>query len=154
MSFNQIDFKCRLHQHCINILKNRIIGIEEAMDAAQIAANSEEKSSAGDKYETSRAMSHREKDMQGRQLVSNQSELAALAAIDCNKINTLINAGSLVSCNKIQFFIVAGLGKITFEDQLIYLVSPQAPIAKNLIGKQVGDEIVFNNTSIVITEIF
>jgi hypothetical protein len=38
------------------------------MESAQQSANSEEKSSAGDKYETSRAMGHLEKDMHARQL--------------------------------------------------------------------------------------
>ena len=45
------------------MIKQRIAAATLAIENAQSAANAEEKSSAGDKYETSRAMSHLEKDM-------------------------------------------------------------------------------------------
>lgn len=154
MPLQQFDFKTRLYQYCIYIIKERITSIITAMDAAQSAANNEEKSSAGDKYETSRAMSHREKDMQARQLVANQNELSFLLAVDCKKVAAIVEPGSLVCCNELQFFIAAGLGKINFEGQLVYLVSPQAPLAKNLIGRQLGEEFVFNKIPIKITGIF
>lgn len=154
MTNNKINYKSRLHLYCINNIKDRIAAIAAAMATAQLAANNEEKSSAGDKYETSRAMSHREKDMQGRQLVANQNELASLVAVDCNKINTIVTAGCVVCCNQLQFFIVAGLGKINFDGQIIYLVSPMAPLAKNMMGKGVGDGIIFNGAPLIITDIF
>ncbi len=149
-----INYKMRLLRHCIATINERIAAIAAAMATAQLAANNEEKSSAGDKYETSRAMSHREKDMQARQLVANQNELAAVLSIDCFTIKTIVTAGCIVSCTELQFFIAAGLGKINFEGLLVYLVSPQAPLAKTLMGKRVGDSVVFNKLPIIITNIF
>ena len=154
MTTNNIDYKVRLRQQCITILKDRIATIETAMVTAQSAANNEEKSSAGDKYETSRAMSHREKDMQGRQLLANQNELAAIVSVEIFKTLGWVTAGNLVCCNTLKFFIVAGLGKINFEGELIYLVSPLAPLAKTMMGKYIGDIIIFNTTPHVITSIF
>lgn len=154
MITEKLAYKKRLHQHCVEIIKARIAAIAEAMSSAQVAANSEEKSSAGDKYETSRAMSHLEKDMQARQLAANQNELAALLAIDCNKLHTSVAAGSIVCLPDFNFFIAAGLGKITFESAIVYLISPNAPVAKSLLNKLAGNKIMFINNELFITDIF
>lgn len=150
----KINFKTRLKLFCIKIIEQRVSNAGLAMQAAQTAANSEEKSSAGDKYETSRAMSHLEKDMHAKQLAANNKELAVLLSIDCNKINSSINTGSLVICETAIFFIAAGLGKLLFEEQTIYIISPIAPIAALLIGKVAGGNIQFNNKNLLIKECY
>lgn len=68
------DCKKRLQKKCIEIIEERITTIRMAMNDAQASANNEEKSSAGDKYETSRAMSHLQKDMQATRLSSIMKE--------------------------------------------------------------------------------
>ena len=154
MEYNSNDIeklalKKRLKQHCVEIIKTRIIANEGAILNAQNNANSEEKSSAGDKYETSRAMSHIEKDMLSRQLVANQHELITLLNIDVNHTYASAVAGSLILCGAFSFFIAAGLGKVNFETMYVYLLSPQAPIAKMLIDKKKGDTIVFNKINLL-----
>ena len=69
----KIDFKKALKTRCIEILEQRIDASYNSMQNAQAAANEEEKSSAGDKYETGRAMNHLEKDMHARQLAANKT---------------------------------------------------------------------------------
>ncbi len=150
----KIAYKKKLHQHCITIIKQRMNAAMESMQNAQAAANSEEKSSAGDKYETSRAMSHLEKDMHSRQLTANQLELAALLTVDCNKIYTSVLKGSIVNCNEITFFIAAGLGKISFEGETMYVLSPNAPVAKSLLHKVAGNSVHFNNKELIILTLF
>ncbi len=154
MASQQLTYKKKLHQHCMAIIKDRITAIVQSMESAQAAANSEEKSSAGDKYETSRAMSHLEKDMQGRQLAANQNELAAFMAIDDKKLSATVAAGTIVKAGGLTFFIAAGLGKITFGGSIVYLISPNAPVAKSLMGKVKGNKLNFNNKEITITEVF
>jgi transcription elongation GreA/GreB family factor len=147
-------YKKRLHQYCVEIIQQRINAALQAMQNAQAAANSEEKSSAGDKYETGRAMSHLEKDMHARQLAANQNEQAALLAVDSNATHKSVAAGSIVICNEIIFFIAAGIGKITFENETVYLLSPNAPLAKSMFGKVAGDSFNFNNKLVIIREVF
>lgn len=150
----KLSFKKRLHQYCVEIIQQRINAGFQAMQNAQAAANSEEKSSAGDKYETGRAMSHLEKDMHARQLTANKHELAALLAIDCNSIQLSVATGSIIICNGNKFFIAAGLGKILFDNETVYLLSPAAPLAKSLLHKIAGNSISFNNKEMVIKEVF
>ena len=146
--------KLRLHKKCKDIIENRIAAIRMAMNDAQASANSEEKSSAGDKYETSRAMSHLEKDMHAKQLSASLKEIESLLSVDCNQLYNVAQKGSLVTCEKISFFIAAGLGKITFENETIFLVSPVAPLSKILYGKKVRDTITFNKEVYIIRDVY
>jgi len=77
----KIALKNTLKQYALALIEQRIATAREAIDQAQQAANQEEKSSAGDKYETGRAMGHLQKDMYARQLSENRKELAILHAV-------------------------------------------------------------------------
>ena len=148
------SFKNNLYQKAITIIGQRISNADAAMQEAQRAANEEEKSSAGDKYETSRAMSHLQKDMYAKQSEENKKELAQLRTIDCNKLFDRVNAGCVVVFEEFFFFIAAGIGKIDFEGKTGFLLSPNAPLAKILHDKKQGDIIKFNNKEIVIRSVF
>src|SRR5665811_379907 len=82
----KIDFKNTLKKRSIEIIEQRISSSYHAMENAQAAANEEEKSSAGDKYETGRAMNHLEKDMHARQLSANKKDMAGLLSVNCDQI--------------------------------------------------------------------
>lgn len=147
-------FKRRLLDNCKSLIEARITAGSLAMSNAQDAANSEEKSSAGDKYETSRARSHLEKDMHSRQLAANRNELMALSGIDYSGIHSTAIAGSFILCDHCSFFIAAGLGKIFFEGKYVYLLSPLAPLAKILNEKKKGSIFLFNKKQVTVIEIF
>src|SRR6185437_13229113 len=105
----KIDFKKALMKRCIEILEQRIDASNNSMQNAQAAANEEEKSSAGDKYETGRAMNHLEKDMHARQLAANKNDMANLMSVNCEKIYNAVAPGCFVKCTGTSFFIAAGL---------------------------------------------
>ncbi|MEO7523327.1 MAG: hypothetical protein ABIT58_04495 [Ferruginibacter sp.] len=150
----KINYKIALQKKCIAILEERIHSIRFAMQEAQAAANSEEKSSAGDKYETSRAMNHLEKDMQASRLLASLKDLENLMLVDCNTVCDKVQKGSFVRCDKASYFIAAGLGKALFKNKKVFLVSPDAPIAVTLSGKQAGHTCEFNNDQLTIKEVF
>ena len=45
------------------------------------------------------------------------------------------------------YFFVAGLGKIAVGAEDIFVISTASPIGQLLVGKTVGEEIVFNGVS-------
>ncbi|MFT3912188.1 MAG: hypothetical protein QM737_22365 [Ferruginibacter sp.] len=153
-SEQKLNFKKRLFQKAITIIEQRIATTATAMQNAQDAANEEEKSSAGDKYETSRAMSHLEKDMFAKQAEENKKELAFLGTINYEQLYDVVVAGSFIRCNDCAFFIAAGLGKIIFEEETIFLLSPNAPLAKLFYNKKEGDPVQFNKKQEFIIELF
>lgn len=150
----KIEFKNFLKSKCVSIITERIEAVTHLIQNAQEAANNEEKSSAGDKYETGRAMSHLEKEMHTSQLIVNKKELTILLTVNCDRLNSIPIPGSIVDCGSILFFIAAGLGKIIFESKPIFLLSPLSPLAVVLKGKSTGDEIVFKNSLLMIKEIY
>jgi len=150
----KIAFKNRLKRWALDLIGQRIAAAREAIDQAQQSANSEEKSSAGDKYETGRAMGHLQKDMHSRQLAESIKELAELHAIQTNVLYPVATAGAFIRTGNTAFFIAAGLGKQQPEGHTIYFLSPQAPLARTLQNKKTGDLFQFNGASVAIREIF
>ena len=136
--------KSLLKEKCISIIQERMNGLQSAMKDAQEAANNETKSSSGDKYETTRAMNQLEKDMYARQLLENSKELAAVMETDCSQASFTVVPGSYIQTSSSNFFIIAGLGKISFDDEIIYIISPNAPLAKSMLGKKMGESFTFN----------
>jgi transcription elongation GreA/GreB family factor len=150
----KIYFKNALKKRCIEMIEQRISSCYQAMENAQATANEEEKSSAGDKYETGRAMSHLEKDMYARQLSANKKDMEGLLSVNCNQIYENIISGCFVKCTGVSFFIAAGLGKIVIEEQTVFLLSHQAPVTKMLYNKKAGDTILFNGRELEIEELY
>ncbi|HEY4334906.1 MAG TPA: hypothetical protein VGM89_03390 [Puia sp.] len=137
-------YKVRLKRWAIDFLSQRIATSTEAMRDAQDAANSEEKSSAGDKYETGRAMGHLQKDMYARQRAEQVRELAALHAVSEVVMRT----------DAVDFFIGIGLGKQTIDGRAVVFLSPQAPLALSLQGKKAGDPVIFQRETLTIRVVF
>ena len=149
----KIAFKNRLKEIGLGLIGERISIAKTAIDNAQQAANSEEKSSAGDKYETSRAMSHLEKDMHARQLAEHIKELAMLREINTDIIYNVAITGAFIQCAHASFFIAAGLGKQLVDGISVFFLSPYAPLAKLLQHKKAGDHFLFNGKEVEIMEI-
>lgn len=150
----KIHFKNRLKGFAIALIGQRMAAAKEAIDQAQQAANQEEKSSAGDKYETGRAMGHLQKDMLAKQLVENTKELATLHAVTADKIYPAAAPGAFIECEEISFFIAAGLGKQIIEEHTIYFLSPHAPLARLLQGKKAGEQFFFNTVNTTIADVY
>lgn len=150
----QIAFKTGLKKVGEQLIQERIAMAKAAMDSAQEAANSEDKSSAGDKYETGRAMGHLEKDMHARQLAEHVKELDKLQKVNIALIYPAAQMGAFVQCTEFAFFIAAGLGRQVIAGQDVYFLSPDAPIAKVLFNKKAGDQLLFNKQETVILAVY
>lgn len=128
-----------------SIVTDRIQNAKKAMDAAQESANSEDKSSAGDKYETSRAMGQIDRDMYAKQMINAQNEMSILEKIDIAKPSISVGFGSLIETTAGCFFISISIGKIEIDGKIILAVSQNSPIGSILKGKKAGDTFIFLN---------
>jgi len=150
----KLAWKQKLKDACLASLYQRIAHIEQAMLEARESANSEEKSSAGDKYETSRAMGHLAQEMQSRQLEDARQELDSINRLNTTSLFTTASTGAVVICPEVIFYISLGLGNAEIDGHKIMLLSPKAPIATLLHQKKEGDSFVFNKKTIQIQTIF
>lgn len=130
--------QCRAH------VQQRIETARQAMEAAQESANSESKSSAGDKYETGRAMAQLERDRYAQQLDGALTLEQELARINSEKEYSTVQPGSLVTTNRGTFFISISAGKLRVDNKDIFAVSPASPVGVALAGRRAGEEVTFN----------
>lgn len=141
--------KIPLLEQCYQILRDRILQIETALHAAQIALQEETKSSAGDKYETAREMIQQDLDRLERQRRIVIQERLVLDRIAAQKAeSTLVGLGSIVYADDgMIYFIAVGLGKIRAEDRDVYAVSFSSPISKLLQTKKKNDFFEINRVT-------
>ncbi len=125
-----------------------------AMNDAQRSANEEDKSSAGDKYETGRAMMQIERDKAASQLEEALKLKRILDQIRPEVQHERILTGSVVITLLHNIFIAIGAGKIKVEGEDFLVVGSQSPLGKALMGKKPGDEFLFNNQSNAIVKIY
>jgi hypothetical protein len=151
---DKIAFKTLLKQTGIDLINERITTAQRRMNDAQEAANQEEKSSAGDKYETGRAMGHLEKELHSRQLSETLKELALLRDINAGVLYATATGGAFIACSDSFFFLAAGLGKQTIDGKTILFLSPFAPLAKLILHKKTGDTFLFKGFPQRIEELF
>ena len=115
----------------------------DAMNAAQESANGESKSSAGDKYETSRAMGHLDRDMHARMYQQTREERKLIERIDESIIFKKGALGAFISTSMGDFFLSVSIGQVKIDEKSIMIISPQSPIGALLMGKMVGDNFSF-----------
>lgn len=151
---DKLVFKNRLRAHCLALIQQRIDTATAAMAQAQESANSEDKSSAGDKYETGRAMSHIERDNFAYQLSVAIDDRNQFLGIDCERLYDKADNGAVVWSGELFYFIATGLGVLSFEGMKVVALSPKAPLSAALRGKAKGDSLTLNGKTIRITDIF
>ena len=148
-----MNTKSRLLGHCKEIVKARLFNAEDAMNRAQESANDNEKSSAGDKFETGRAMGHLEKEMFSRQYQESLLALQKIQSIESKTGTQEIALGSLVVIDTKFYLIAIGLGKVNFEDREYYIVSEESPIGQSIIDLRKNDTITINKVKVQIIDI-
>ena len=133
-----------LYQLCLNFIEQRIQTAETALAQAREASNDDTKSSAGDKYETSREMMQQDIDRNKRLLIDAQDNLKVLEAIGHAAAADTISGGSLVHTSEGTFYISISAGQLQAEGATVFAISAASPIGKLMLGKKKGDEFAFN----------
>ncbi|MFM6975381.1 MAG: 3-oxoacyl-ACP synthase [Sphingobacteriaceae bacterium] len=134
-------------------LAQKIAESENAIASAKESRDSESKSSAGDKYETGRAMMQIELQNQEIQLNKALQLKNELHLINLQQAYEKAVLGSLVLTNREHYFISIGLGKIEVDGHPYYAISLASPIGMLLKDQQAGQTISFQGREITIREI-
>ena len=136
--------KSRVHSFCRSLVEKRIHELKQQLELLRSDAESEGKSTAGDKHETGRAMIQLEQEQLGKQLQEQEQLLAALLQWSNAVPTTQVNSGSLVKTNNGYFYLAVGLGKIMMDDQALFVLSALSPLGKNLLSKKIGEQFTVN----------
>jgi transcription elongation GreA/GreB family factor len=111
---------------------------------AKESRDNDTKSSAGDKYETGRAMMQQEMNQAEKRLAQIKAMKNELNRLPLEESSNEIIPGSLVKTTTGLFFIGVSLGKVEIGNQLIFAISTASPIGKLLHLKKEGDTVLFN----------
>ncbi|GAB2768191.1 hypothetical protein GCM10027275_08380 [Rhabdobacter roseus] len=149
-----MTLKTQLIGHLKGLLDERMAVAWAAMDAAQASANEASKSSAGDKYETARAMGQLDRNMHARQYEQARQERAVLERVSENEATKRVAVGTLVKTTSSWYFIAVSVGAVALEGTTVLAVSAASPVGQVLIGKQAGEPFLFQGKKQQIESIY
>ena len=131
----------------------RIKAAQEAIQVAQQSANEETKSSAGDKYETGRAMAQLEIEKNGVQLAEALRLKQTLEQIQPDLETKTVRVGSLVITSQGNFYIAISAGQFIIDDKVYFVISPASPIGQKLLGLHVEQGFSFNKKEFLVLKV-
>lgn len=148
-----LTLKEDLMNQCSLYVENRIKSATDSISAAKDASQDDTKSSAGDKYETTREMMQQEISRNEAQLYEAMKLKHALAQISIEKTHKTVQAGSVVLTSSGNFFISISAGQFQHGKDSFISISSSSPIGRLLMGLTAGSKIDFNGKSFEILDV-
>ena len=140
------NLKKLLLDACRSEIDKRKASVQTRLDMITESRNDETKSSAGDKYETGRAMMQIEESKAQAQLQEVLAVERILKSLNPESEYSSGQLGSVVETDKGKFYLSIGVGKVRVEGNTVYCVSMESPIGKLLTGRAEGDIITFRES--------
>ena len=147
------NIKSQLYDLCEHLMAQRIDTAETALAQAREASNDDTKSSAGDKFETTREMMQQDITRNKGLLMDAKQNLKVLEAIKDTPKSDRVKSGSLVETSEGIFYISISVGQLKVEGKPFFAISALSPIGQLLLGKKVDDAVSFNNRKYIIKDI-
>lgn len=140
-----MTFKEKIFLQLATMVTAKIDGLKYQLQELQESTAGETKSTAGDKYETARAMLQIEQDNVRRQLQEALEMQAQFVSLKQEQQSSIIVPGSLIKTDKGWLLLGTALGKTTIDDTVVIALSPQSPLGKKLLGLKAGNVASVNN---------
>lgn len=150
---NNINTKLLILNKLHKIIDGKLDVANNAIKLAKEARNNDTKSSAGDKFETGRAMMQIEIENSSVQLNKALFNKTELSKINIKQAYDKVEFGSLVITNQGNYFISIGIGKLEIANKSYFCISLASPIGQILHAKKNGDTATFQNREFIIEEI-
>ena len=150
---NLKNLKSDLIKQLSDILNQKIEILQIAIESGKESRNTDTKSSAGDKFETGRAMMQMEIEKNEVQLNKTKYILSELSGINVTQISDKIEFGSLVFTDNGNYLISFALGKVHFNNSDFYAISLASPLGSALEHKRIGEAVKFQEKQFTIKNI-
>ena len=145
--------KTRLYNLCIAYAEDRIANATQAIQDARDSSTEDTKSSAGDKYETGRAMMQQDIDRQTLQLGEAQKLKNFLERMEPDNSSETVQSGSLAFTNQGIFYLAISIGKVELDGKDYFVISAASPIGAQLLKQKAGGKFSFNGKDYTIKAI-
>lgn len=134
-------------------LAEKIQHLQADVSDLQQGIAEDSKSSAGDKFETSREMAQQELSKLHVQ-ISELQRLKNLLENQQNRSSETAQLGSVIQTSIGNFILGIPVGKVEFEKTSLIGIGMGAPLGQVLLHKKKGEKIQFNQQTILIEELF
>lgn len=135
---------------CHELIDKKISDLTSDIKDATESVNNDTKSSAGDKFETSREMTTQVIRKLGAQLEIVSSQKVLLQHLERVNVQDQVVNGSLIQTNQGWFFLGVPIGKVLVEGIAVFCLSQAAPLGQELFGKKKGEPFRFRNKEYLI----
>lgn len=135
--------KSDIHAACMAKQQTKIKELQNAIDKVQESIIGEDNSTAGNKFETARAMGQEELDRLNQTINIAHREMTLLSNISPKKVCDSVQLGALITTDKKMMYLCVGLGKIEIGKDTVFSISSASPIGQQLMGKKKGTEVIF-----------
>ena len=138
------DFKAALYQACLEFINARMETANTALAQAREASNDDTKSSAGDKFETTREMMQQDIFRNKRLLADAVQNLNLLKSLEDAPVLDIVKNGSLVTTSEGIFYISISAGQLSVNGKTAFAISAASPVGQLMLGKSVNETFTFN----------
>lgn len=142
-----------VHQHCLQLMAERMRLLEEGIKEAQLSAQSDTKSSAGDKHETGRAMAQIEVEKLTTALQHLRKMNTVLERMDGSTDKQRVALGAIIRTDLGTFYVSVPLGRVQVHGEDIWVISPEAPIFPALRDTPVGNVAYYSGKAYQLLEL-
>jgi transcription elongation GreA/GreB family factor len=140
-----MTLKEKIYSHYRQLLNEKILRQQQAIDSLRESAAGETKRTAGDKHETALAMLQAEQERLQVQLNELLAQKVALDKINPSLTAAVVAMGSLVTTNEGCFYISTSLGRAVVDGIAVTAISPQSPLGGLLLGLATGGKARLNS---------
>lgn len=145
--------KADLLKKAQEILREQIKDVQEQLTELQESSEVEEKSSAGDKYETHQEMLHQTRNILEKRLSAAKIMLNQLNAVPVKETDK-VQEGSLLKLPMGNIWVSVPMGKVVLDGVDFQLVSQDSPLIQALWDLKKGQTGNFRGNNISLTDIF
>lgn len=153
MVITMSTLKEQLYGLCEEYISKREAEIKRAILEVRESANNETKSSAGDKYETSREVMQQEENMNMARLNELKKLKATLEQISPTQKGDSVVPGSLVYTNNGNFYISISAGQLKVDGVAYYAISAASPVGIKLVGQKTGGSFELNGKRFLVEKV-
>ncbi|MFD2201352.1 hypothetical protein [Shivajiella indica] len=142
MSEQVHPIKSELLQKAQGMLKEQIQDVQLQLSQLQESSETEEKSSAGDKFETHQEMLNQTRDMLQKSLAKDKILLSQLNAVPIKAMDK-VEEGAMVELSIGKIWISVPIGKVKLNGTDYQLVSRDSPLINIIWHLKAGDSYEF-----------
>ncbi|WP_113922259.1 hypothetical protein [Cognataquiflexum aquatile] len=134
------------------MLRDQIKDIQRQLTELQESSEVEEKSSAGDKFETHQEMLHQTRDILEKRLSSSRVMLAQLNAVPVKELQK-VDEGALIQVAMGNIWVSIPMGKVVLDGVDYQLVSRDSPLITALWDLKKGQSADFRGKQIEVKDL-